>query len=213
MATGAQPMVDERRTIEARATVRRVRTYWYRAGVPRRTRRAMTEELRAHLLEAVDEGRRIDDVVGDDLAAFASEWAQAERPRPLLDVFLQLVAMATLLPGALALLNPWFQSFIGRDDSQTGISARLLLYLAIIIPVIIAWQLVRVSRHRLTTQQTAILGVVLYGAYTVAFVAIIFSQPGSDAFATLPIAAPVAWTLVLGGTAIQAVASWLKRRR
>lgn len=129
-------MVDEHRTIQVRRTVRRVRNNWYRAGVPRRVRRDKAEELRAHLLEALDDGRRIEDVVGDDLAAFASEWAQAERPRPLLDVALQLLAILTLIPGGLALLNPWLSALVGQQDPRTGVPVDDLTFLAVITPVI-----------------------------------------------------------------------------
>ena len=204
-------MADRRRTTEVHRTVRRVKTYWYRAGVPRRVRHDKAEELRAHLLEAVEHGRRIEEVVGYDVAAFASEWAQAERPRPLLDLALQVVAMVTLLPGGLALLNPWLHTVLGHDDPRTGVGVRLLAYLAVLVPVIIGWHLLRVLRHRLTTQQTALLGVLLAVAYTVSFVRVIGSGRDPEAFVVFP--PGTAWALVILGAATQGAASWLKRRR
>jgi hypothetical protein len=203
-------MADEQRTREARHTVRRVRNYWYRAGVPRRVRRDKAEELRTHLDEALDEGSRIEDVVGDDLAAFASDWAEAERPRPLLDVFLQFVAALTLLPGGLALLHPWLNALFGQQDPRIGVPVGFLGLFAIFIPVFGGWGLVRVLRHRLTTQQTALVGVLLFAAFTVLFF-VTESARVSEAFVAVPPA--TAWTLVAIGVASQGTASWLKRRR
>lgn len=211
MSTGAPPMADEPRTSEVRRTLRRVRNYWYRAGVPRKVRRDKAEELRSHLLESLDDGHRIDDVVGHDLAAFASEWAQAERPRPLLDLALQFVAMVTLLPGGLALLHPWLNTLLGQQDPRTGVPVGTLTYLAVIVPVIIGWQLVRVQRHRLTTQQAALVGALLFVSYTL--LALLLGVPGSASDALIEMAPSTAWTFVAIGVASQGTASWLKRRR
>ncbi len=204
-------MADQRQTREIRRTVRRVKNYWYRAGVPRKVRRDKAEELHAHLLEAVNDGRRVEDVVGRDVAAFASEWAQAERPRPLLDVFLQVVAAVTLLPGGLALLNPWLNTALGQDDPRTGLPVESLAFLAVYVPALVGWQLVRVLRHRLTTQQAAILGVLLFIAYAVVLFPVTGWGRNTDAFVVLQ--PTTAWTLVIIGTAIQGLASWLKRSR
>ena len=204
-------MADPQRTTQVHRTVRRVNRYWYRAGVPRRVRRDKGEELHAHLLEAVENGRDIEEVVGRDLAAFASEWAQAERPRPLLDLSLQVVAMMTLLPGGLALLNPWLSTILGDEDPRTGVPVRLLAYLAVIIPVIIGWQLLRVRRHRLTSQQTAILGVLLLVGYTALYVLLVGPHRDTEALAVMP--PSTAWTLVIVGAVTQGAASWLKRSR
>lgn len=202
-------MVNQRQAREARQTVRRVRNYWYRAGVPRKVRRDKAEELRAHLDDALEKGGRIEDVVGNDLAAFASEWAQAERPRPLLDVFLQFVAAVTLLPGGFALLHPWLNALFGQQDPRIGVPVGFLGLFAIFIPVFGGWGLVRVLRHRLTTQQTALVGVLLFAAFTVLFF-VTESARVSEAFVVMPPA--TAWTLVAIGVASQGTASWFKRR-
>jgi hypothetical protein len=211
MATQGRTMADDRHATRVRRTVRRVRNYWYRAGVPRRVRRDKAEELHAHLLEALADGHRIEDVVGDDLAAFASEWAQAERPRPLLDVFLQFVAAVTLVPGGFALLNPWLNTWFGQQDPRTGVPIGLLGVVAVIVPVILGWQVVRVLRHRFTTQQTAALGVLLFVGYTVSYVLVMGAVGDRDAFVVVPPA--TAWALVTTGVLAQSSASWLKRRR
>lgn len=204
-------MVDERQARESRQTVRRVRNYWYRAGVPRKVRRDKAEELRTHLDDALDQGRRIEDVVGHDLAAFASEWAQAERPRPLLDVFLQFVAAVTLLPGGFALLHPWLTALIGEQDPRIGLPIGTLASLALLVPVFIGWQLVRVLRHRLTTQQTALVGLLLFAGYIV--LAWLVGVPGRASTSFVSVSPATAWTLVAIGVASQGTASWLKRRR
>lgn len=202
-------MADQGQPAQVDRTVRRVKSYWRRAGVPRRVRLDKAEELRSHLVEAVDDGRRIEEVVGHDLAAFASEWAEAERPRPLLGLAVQLVAVVTLLPGGLALLNPWLHAAFGRDDPRTGVPGRLLAYLAVISPVILGWQLLRILRHRLTSQQAAIVGVLLFVAYTGLFVLVIGTGRDTEAFIAMP--PSTAWTLVTVGVAALGAASWLKR--
>lgn len=202
MTAGTPPMVDQRRNDQIRR--RRVNSYWYRAGVPRRVRRDKTEELLSHLVEAVENGREIEDVVGDDLVAFASEWAQAERPSPLFDLVSQVVVVVTLLPGGIALLNPWLQG----DDPRTGIPGGLLTYLAIIMPMFILWKLLR---HRLNRQQAAILGVALFVVYAILFFLIMGWGQATDAFVAVPPA--TAWTLVFIGAASNGAAWWLKRGR
>ena len=59
---------------EADSVVRDARRAWYRAGVRRSDRDALTAELRSELISATTSR----DVLGDDAAAAAREWA-AER--------------------------------------------------------------------------------------------------------------------------------------
>jgi len=173
-------------------------------------RRDKGEELRGHLIEALDNGHRIEDVVGDDLAAFASEWAQAERSRPLRDVLLQFIASSTLLPGGFALLNPWLSTLVGQQDPRIGVPVGTLALFAVLVPVFTGWQLVRVLRHRFTTQQAALVGVLLFVACTVLSFGTA-SARDSEAFIVMPTA--TAWTLVAIVVASQGTASWLERRR
>jgi len=180
----------------------------YRAGVPRGVRRQKAEELRSHLLESVDDDRTIRDVVGDDVAAFASEWAAAERSRPLLDLALQLVAAATLVPGAYALLHPALASLVGEQETRVGLPGSMLASLVAVVVFFGGWHLLRVKRHRFTTQHAALLGVVLFAGYLVLFV-VSTRWRESDAF--LAMAPSTAWTLVLLGAGVQGVASWIKR--
>ena len=204
-------MGDAGQTAEIRHTLRRVRGYWYRAGVPRRVRGLKAEELHAHLLEAAREGRTVEEVVGRDVAAFAAAWAEAERSRPLLDVGLQLVAAVTLLPGGLALLNPALHGLLGAGDTRTGLEAGDVAVVAAIVPVFTGWQLVRVWRHHLTTQQAALLGVVLFAVYAVALALALSWGRRSDGF--LAMSPGTAWSLVVVGAVSQGLASWCKRSR
>ena len=52
--------------------------YWRAAGIGRRTAADMRQELETHLAQALTDGRSVEDVVGDDLAAFAADWAAAQ---------------------------------------------------------------------------------------------------------------------------------------
>jgi membrane protein implicated in regulation of membrane protease activity len=55
--------------------------YWRAAGIGRRTASEMRQELENHLAEAIADGRSVEAVIGDDLGAFAREWAAAQRAR------------------------------------------------------------------------------------------------------------------------------------
>lgn len=56
--------------------------YWRGAGLGRRVASDMRQELESHLTQALGDGRTIESVIGDDLAAFAKEWAAEQGPRP-----------------------------------------------------------------------------------------------------------------------------------
>lgn len=53
--------------------------YWRSTGVPPVTVAEMRNELETHLREANAAGKSVDDVVGQDLAAFAEDWAAEYR--------------------------------------------------------------------------------------------------------------------------------------
>lgn len=125
-------------------------------------------------------------------------------PWSLFDLFSQVVVVVTLLPGGLALLNPWLQG----DDPRTGIPGGLLAYLAIIMPVLIVWKLLR---HRLTRRQAVNLAVGLFVVYAVLFLLVMGWGQDTDAFVAIP--PTTAWTLVIIGAATNSSAWWLKRGR
>lgn len=144
-------MVDQADVAQIERTVGQVRRAWYRAGVPRRIRRLRAEELHAHLLDTVDAGGEVEAVVGDDLEAFAAEWAAAERSHPVAELILEVAAFLTLLPGVVALLNPWLHELLWSTDDRIGISVGLLALLAIMVPFFTSWQVLRLWRHQLDT--------------------------------------------------------------
>lgn len=53
--------------------------YWLMTGVPRRVAAEMKAELSTHVHEALDAGKSIQTVVGNDLPAFAETWAAEYR--------------------------------------------------------------------------------------------------------------------------------------
>ncbi|NNC75199.1 MAG: hypothetical protein HKN93_06770 [Acidimicrobiia bacterium] len=54
-------------------------TYWSSTRVPTRAVGEMRGELESHLVEAAASGKSPEEVVGDDLAAFAEDWARVYR--------------------------------------------------------------------------------------------------------------------------------------
>ncbi len=198
------PLGEAEQAAEVRRTVRRVRGYWSRAGVPWAERRRKAEELRTHLEAVLADGRRARDVVGDDVAAFAAAWVQADRRRPWLEPVLGLLAAATVVPGAFALLGPRV-----LDQDRTGIPLEHVALLGAILPLVLGLHLLRTFRDRLDTQRAAIAGVLLFVVYVAAWMILV---PRADDADRLVIIAPaVAWTMVAVGGAIQTSASWLER--
>ncbi len=53
--------------------------YWKATGVPRQAAAEMRLELELHLAQAAAEGRSVETVLGDDVAAFAETWAAEYR--------------------------------------------------------------------------------------------------------------------------------------
>ena len=164
----------------------------------------MADELRDHLHEAAAEGRDIEEVVGHDLASFASSWAQAEYPTTARGVMLQIVGTALLVPG-LALLNPLF----GRGP--TGVPLDVLAYVVPLTAGIMGAQLVRRRRFQLTSQQAAWAQVVALGGGAVLAVTLQGAVRDRDVFFAIP---PVAaWTFLVAALLCQGAYWWLRRSR
>jgi membrane protein implicated in regulation of membrane protease activity/DNA-binding ferritin-like protein (Dps family) len=66
-------MIDESTVLE------RIERYWMETGVPRADVASMKAELVQHLADARSDGHTVQDVVGNDPAAFAESWAGAYR--------------------------------------------------------------------------------------------------------------------------------------
>lgn len=186
-------------------TVRRVRGYWYRAGVPAAERRRKAEELRTRLVAASEEGRDVRDVVGDDLPAFAAEWVQADRARPWVEPVLSLLAAVTLVPGAAALLGP----HIVVEQDRPGLPVDLAALLAIAVLASLAVQLLRWFRAKLDPRQATIIGVLIGVAAVGAWMGLVPRLADTDRLLVVP--ATVAWSLVVAGVVAQALLSWSKR--
>jgi membrane protein implicated in regulation of membrane protease activity len=93
--------------------------WWRSTGVPVDAVAEMKAELRSHLIEADREGKSLEDVVGNDLAAFAEEWAAEFRPT---------IQVARNTPGRAA---PTSQS--SKRWTWISIGVVGLAYLAIVI--------------------------------------------------------------------------------
>lgn len=66
---------------EVAEVVATCRIHWRVVDVPDERADEMEQELEDHLREAVENGRSVEDVVGDDEAAFADSWAKEARER------------------------------------------------------------------------------------------------------------------------------------
>ena len=69
-------------TDEVRQVVEECRAYWHEVAIPRYAAEDMSRELESHLRDAAADGRTPDDMVGDDIARFAREWANEHRSNP-----------------------------------------------------------------------------------------------------------------------------------
>lgn len=184
--------------------VRKATSHWSKAGIPRSSRRRKADELRDHLQSAVSDGRDVHDVVGTDVVAFASEWAQADRERNWVEPVLFLVSNLTLWVGLLALLGPLIED---RDSFGMPVSVALTIQLGMLF--LFAIWLVRWFRAQVTER----VAVVLYGLvatlWFVAVLAVIHSISRFDR--DLEISPVVVMALVTVGLSCQALSTWMKR--
>jgi hypothetical protein len=65
---------------EVQSMVKACTRYWRRTSVPRHAIAEMRGELESHLTNAVAEGKPMASVVGEDVTAFAEQWAREYRP-------------------------------------------------------------------------------------------------------------------------------------
>lgn len=141
--------------------LKQVNRYWRGGGVPRPERQDRLEELRDHLQEATTAGRRVEEVVGSDVAAFAADWMEADRSRPWLDITLRAIGTLTLSTGALALLGP-----IALGQDPFALTGSPLVVVLVAVLAVIAADITRRHRGQLGTRTVAMLwitGVVVAG--------------------------------------------------
>ncbi|MCC5954247.1 MAG: hypothetical protein JJU45_19320 [Acidimicrobiia bacterium] len=184
--------------------VRKANSHWLKSGLPRAQRRRKAEELTDHLDAAVADGRHVSDVVGNDIVAFASEWAQADRERNWVEAALFLVANLTLWVGLLALLGPLID---GRERS--GMPADVALAVELAIVAAFAVWLVRWFRAQLSKQ----LAVVLYCLITATYLAsiLVVVRPIGQRDLDLELSPVVVGVLIAVGLAAQGLSIWRKR--
>lgn len=137
------------------ATLREVNRYWRRGGVPRRERQDRLNELRIHLVEAAGQGQRAVDVTGPDVAAFASEWIQADRSYPWADVILRFLAVLCLGTGGIVLLGP-----VGFGLDQFGARGESLVIVTVVALASLAVDIAHAVRHRIRVWVVGTLGLV-----------------------------------------------------
>lgn len=186
--------------------LRQVAHYWRRTGVPGPERRDRLEELRVHLKEATADGRNVTDVVGYDIPAFASEWIQADRSRPRLDVALRFITALALMSGALALLGPALFSL-----ERVGLSAGSLSLVCVASFAVLLVDIGRLYRDRLDSRKVAALAIVgiAVGGVLGGRVLSSSSSEGEQLVAAVPVALAIA--LVVLALACSVV-SWRLRR-
>lgn len=140
---------------DSEAALREVDRYWRRSGVPRRERRDRLDELRIHLAEAAENGQQAIDVIGPDVPAFASEWIQADRSHPWVDVMLRFVAVLCLGTGAIVLLGP-----VGFGLDWFGARGESLVIIAVVALATLAVDIARMVRNRISSWAFGTLGLV-----------------------------------------------------
>jgi hypothetical protein len=84
---------------EVQSIIKACTQYWRRTRVPKHAVAEMQGELESHLRDALAEGKPVASVVGEDVAAFAEQWAREYRPP-----FVRPSSWARAGPALLALL-------------------------------------------------------------------------------------------------------------
>lgn len=77
IVSSMEAMVTDRAAIDA--MLEDCARYWRASGIRRSVVRDMRQELEQHLVDATGEGRDLADVVGHDIAGFATDWALEKR--------------------------------------------------------------------------------------------------------------------------------------
>lgn len=114
------------------------RSNWEYRGIDDASVREMLGELSAHLEDAEAAGRTAQDVVGQDVRAFAASWARARAPLPRRA--LRTAAMACFACGWVLLF-----SYLVRWTTELPVSAGYAAFWAALATVTVAWELRRGS--------------------------------------------------------------------
>lgn len=146
--------------------------YWEVSGVSPADIDDMLAELRTHLDAAVASGRRVDDVVGADVAGFAGAWAQARVPRRQ-----RWARLAADAAGALTLVALF--GHLVRRTTELPVGLGHLLWPVTMLIVLIAWRSARgAPRFPKVFLVSALIAVPLTVAFDALFgVRVLFRLP------------------------------------
>ncbi|WP_327673274.1 hypothetical protein [Kitasatospora sp. NBC_00458] len=114
------------------------RSNWEYRGIDEASVREMLDELTAHLQDAAAAGRTAQDVVGQDVRAFAAAWARARTPLPRR--VLRTAGTASFMLGTLLLLT-----HLIRRTTQLDVTADQIAFYAVIATITVVWELRRGS--------------------------------------------------------------------
>ncbi|GFE26492.1 hypothetical protein WKI65_22290 [Streptomyces sp. MS1.AVA.3] len=170
--------MTDQRTMTNQQILAVCRSNWEYRGIDDGSVREMLDELSAHLEDAVAAGRTPQDVVGDDVKAFAASWARARTP--FARRLLRTAAMVCFVIGWLIVARCLF-----RWTTERVVSVDDVAFWAVVAAVTVAWELRRGSLG---------LGRNLAVALVAGLAAVLLSQwlGGDEALFTLPLwAAPV----------------------
>lgn len=197
-----RPSLDERRIDDV---LKQVNRYWRGGGVPRPERRDRLAELRDHLQEATTAGRRVDEVVGSDVTAFAADWIEADRSRPWLGIALRAIATLTLTAGALALIGP-----IALGQDPLALTGPALVVVAVAVLAVTAADITRRHRGRLSTRAAVLLWIA--GVVTAGLVGGL-ATPLLEGRVVVELPWPLGIALIAGGAACAEASRRMRRTR
>jgi hypothetical protein len=109
------------------------RSNWEYRGIDEASVREMLDELSAHLQDAQAAGRTPQDIVGDDVKAFAVSWARARAP--LAFRVLRMVAMACSVLGVVLLF-----SCLVQWTGQVEVTADRIAFYVLLAAVTVVWE-------------------------------------------------------------------------
>ncbi|MFF5703566.1 hypothetical protein ACFY7H_13810 [Streptomyces sp. NPDC012794] len=112
------------------------RSNWEYRGIDDASVREMLDELSAHLEDAEAAGRTPQDVVGDNVRAFAAAWARARAPLPRR--VLRTASLGCFAIGVVLLL-----SYAPRWTTSLDVTPGYLAFWAVLGTVTVVWELRR----------------------------------------------------------------------
>ncbi|MFI9204714.1 hypothetical protein [Streptomyces sp. NPDC053048] len=112
------------------------RSNWEYRGIDEASVREMMDELSAHLEDAAAAGRTPQDVVGNDVKAFAASWARARASFPRRA--LRTLSLACCMIGCVLLI-----SCLVHWTAHLPVTADRLVFYAVLTAVTVTWEIRR----------------------------------------------------------------------